>query len=120
MSKMIQNDLIKFGFALYAEGAAKTVIYPDQYKVIYPALKLAGEAGEVAQKIGKQIRDCQADFDDPGFRQAVKKELGGVLWYIAAVARDLDISLDDVALTNLEQLASRAKRGVLGGSGDNR
>lgn len=98
----------------YQAAAKKTAIYPEQYKVIYPALGLAGESGEVAEKVKKWIRDGKLDPD------AVKKELGDVLWYVAAVASDLDLSLSDVAQTNVQKLESRQARGTLSGSGDNR
>jgi NTP pyrophosphatase (non-canonical NTP hydrolase) len=98
----------------YQAAAKKTAIYPEQYKVIYPALGLAGESGEVAEKVKKWIRDGKLD------PEAVKKELGDVLWYIAAVASDLDLSLSDVAQTNVQKLESRQARGTLSGSGDNR
>jgi NTP pyrophosphatase (non-canonical NTP hydrolase) len=98
----------------YQAAAKKTAIYPEQYKVIYPALGLAGESGEVAEKVKKWIRDGKLD------PEAVKKELGDVLWYVAAVASDLDLSLSDVAQTNVQKLESRQARGTLSGSGDNR
>lgn len=98
----------------YQAAAKKTAIYPEQHRVIYPALGLAGEAGEVAEKVKKWIRDGNLDPD------AVKKELGDVLWYVAAVASDLGLTLDDVASANVQKLESRAARGTLGGSGDNR
>jgi NTP pyrophosphatase (non-canonical NTP hydrolase) len=98
----------------YQAAAKKTAIYPEQYKVIYPALGLAGESGEVAEKVKKWIRDGKLD------PEAVKKELGDVLWYVAAVASDLDLSLSDVAQTNVQKLESRQARGTLSGNGDNR
>jgi NTP pyrophosphatase (non-canonical NTP hydrolase) len=98
----------------YQSAARKTAIYPEQHKVVYPALGLAGEAGEVAEKVKKWIRDGVLDPD------AVKKELGDVLWYLAALAGDLNLSLSDVAEANVRKLESRQARGVLGGSGDNR
>lgn len=98
----------------YQAAAKKTAIYPEQYKVIYPALGLAGESGEVAEKVKKWIRDGKLD------PEAVKKELGDVLWYVAAVASDLGLTLSDVAQTNVQKLESRQARGTLSGSGDNR
>lgn len=99
----------------YQEAALKTAVYPEQYKVIYPALKLAGEAGEVAEKVGKSLRG-----DKPLDRDDLVKELGDVLWYIAALADDLGVSLSKVANGNLAKLTDRANRGVIKGSGDNR
>jgi len=101
-------------FNEYQEEAKKTAIYPEQYKVVYPALGLAGEAGEVAEKVKKHIRDGVLKVED------LKKELGDVLWYVSALAADLDLDLDDVAAANLEKLRSRRARGVIVGSGDNR
>jgi len=101
-------------FNEYQEEAKKTAIYPEQYKVVYPALGLAGEAGEVAEKVKKHIRDGVLNVED------LKKELGDVLWYVSALAADLDLDLDDVAAANLEKLRSRRARGVIVGSGDNR
>ncbi len=87
--------------------------------VNYPAMKLAGEAGEVAEKVAKIHRD-KGGFTTPEDLLGLKKELGDVLWYVAEIAHQLDIDLDDVARTNIEKLASRLARGKIGGSGDNR
>lgn len=101
-------------FEEYQAEAKKTAIYPEQHRIIYPALGLAGEAGEVAEKVKKWIRDGNLD------PEAVKKELGDVLWYVAAVATDLGLTLDDVAMANVEKLRSRQARQKISGSGDNR
>lgn len=101
-------------FNEYQEKASKTAIYPEQFKLIYPALGLAGEAGEVAEKVKKLIRDGSLQIED------LKKELGDVLWYLSAIASDLQINLDDIASTNISKVESRMERGVIGGSGDNR
>lgn len=82
-------------------------------------LGLAGEAGETADKIKKVIRDKGGRADDAD-RAAITKELGDVLWYLANVARYLDISLEEVAATNLKKLDSRRLRGKLHGAGDER
>lgn len=99
--------------------ATETAIYPAHMKITYPALGLAGEVGEVCDKIKKIFRDDAGILSDEK-RTEIEKELGDVLWYLAAVAEDLDIPLERAALGNLEKLASRAERGVLQGSGDNR
>lgn len=92
----------------------------DQFKeLMQQVLGLADESGEVQAIFKKWIRDQDADIDKLD-RDNVRKELGDVLWYIAVIAHDLDISLDDLASANLAKLASRKERGVLGGSGDNR
>lgn len=113
----------------YQFAAAATAIYPDQNALlekldreaplpIYPALKLAGEAGEIAQKVGKAIRDGVGDYSQ--FRLDIASELGDVLWYVSAIARDLGLSLEQIGEGNLVKLASRKQRGVISGSGDNR
>jgi NTP pyrophosphatase (non-canonical NTP hydrolase) len=107
----------------YAAGARATAHYPPSAHLLYPVLKLAGEAGEVAEKLGKLMRDEGWSPGDPltdGQRDALALELGDVLWYVAAVAHDLDLPLDEVARRNLDKLADRAARGVIGGSGDAR
>lgn len=84
---------------------------------VYPVLGLQGEAGEVAEKAKKFIRD---GGDKDKFREDMKKELGDVLWYVQAICNELDLELVDVFAANMEKLASRRDRGVLQGSGDNR
>ena len=107
----------------YQAEASKTALY--RWKVIYPALGLASESGEVLGKIKKLIRDKEITFgeiaDLPGDdRVAIADEIGDVLWYCAMLAKDLNISLNEVAYMNLEKLESRAARGKIGGSGDDR
>ena len=84
---------------------------------MYPALGLAGEAGEVADKVKKIIRDNKSLVNE---KQELAKELGDVLWYINALARDIGYSLEVIAEMNLEKLESRKERGTLQGNGDNR
>ena len=98
----------------YQNAAAKTAVYKTAHQILYPALGLAGEAGEVANKVKKMLRDN--DFD----RDAIVAEVGDVLWYIAALSRDLNVSLQDIALGNIEKLYGRKERGTLQGSGDTR
>lgn len=104
----------------YQGLALESAVYAAEYSILYPALKLAGEAGEVSEKVGKRLRDAAGDFSDPEWKLAMRKELGDVLWYIAALAADLGLTLEQVADTNLEKLASRMSRGVIQGSGDDR
>lgn len=111
-------DPVVIGMDDYQEQAITTAIYPEQYKIIYPALGL-GEAGEVQNKIKKIYRDCGGQWSAEN-RIKVAEELGDLLWYVAVLARDLDVSLGYIASKNLEKLASRQERGVLGGSGDSR
>lgn len=98
----------------YQEMASKTAIYNSTHQILYPALGLVGEAGEVANKVKKMMRD--GSFD----RAAVVSELGDVLWYIAALCRDLNVDMNDVALDNLKKLHDRMQRGTIQGNGDNR
>lgn len=103
----------------YHEWATSLAIYPEDYKIIYPAMKLAGEAGEASEKAGKVLRDNKGEFTEEK-KQEIAKELGDVLWYISNFAEDLGYSLEDVAKLNIEKLSSRKERGKLQGSGDNR
>ena len=82
-------------------------------------LGLVGETGEVADKIKKVIRDDGGKLSEEK-RRDIEKELGDVLWYLANLATELNLSLDEIALKNLEKLQDRQDRGVLRGSGDNR
>jgi NTP pyrophosphatase (non-canonical NTP hydrolase) len=107
------------GFDEYQEGARRTALYADRDRVIYPALGLASEAGEVAGKIKKVLRDLDGDFASAPL-DAIKDELGDVLWYVAALAGDLGLSLDDIATINLAKLGTRMERGTIGGAGDQR
>ena len=107
----------------YQLASSGTAIFPEEYGPIYPALKLAGESGEVAEKIGKLLRDTDWTPAQPipsDKQEELIKELGDVQWYIAQLAWTIDATLDDVAKTNLEKLYGRQERGTLGGSGDER
>lgn len=106
-------------FDAYQQEARKTALYPEAYRLIYPTLGLAGEAGELANKVKKVLRDQGGEVTEE-IRKALLAELGDVLWYVAQVATDLGASLEAVAQANLEKLRSRQERGKLGGSGDTR
>ncbi|HNY35920.1 MAG TPA: nucleoside triphosphate pyrophosphohydrolase family protein [Candidatus Pacearchaeota archaeon] len=107
-------------FQEYQEEARKTAIYPNKdNNFIYPTLGLAGEAGEVAEKIKKVIRDGNGIVSEEK-KEEITKELGDVLWYVANLSKELGILLEDVAQKNLEKLQSRQQRNELHGSGDNR
>lgn len=103
----------------YQEAAIETAIYGEGQKIIYPTLGLAGEAGEVADKVKKVLRDNDGVFTDD-IKTSVAKEIGDVLWYIAALSRDLGYTLEDIAKMNIEKLESRKQRNVISGSGDER
>lgn len=104
----------------YQTAALETAIYPNQgQNFTYPVLGLLGEAGEVADKLKKVIRDDDGVLTD-SVRDAVAKELGDVLWYLAVLSYELDYDLNTIAQNNLDKLASRKARGVISGSGDNR
>jgi NTP pyrophosphatase (non-canonical NTP hydrolase) len=105
--------------AEYQRLSRRTAEYPRAAWLAYPALGLAGEAGEVAEHAKKAIRDDGGEITDER-RAAMSKELGDVLWYVAQLATELGVDLDDVAQANLDKLASRQRRGVLSGSGDER
>jgi NTP pyrophosphatase (non-canonical NTP hydrolase) len=132
-------------FDEYAIAAYRTATYPLLGRnIIYPALKLAGEAGELADKIGKHWRNtyhpqaacgalesiqeannaaCEAmavGSLTPSQRQEILKELGDVLWYVNAIALELNSSLDNVAVLNIAKLKDRNERGVICSEGDNR
>ena len=110
----------------YQQLARRTAIYPDAgnpnsngANMVYPTLGLSGEAGEVAEKVKKVIRDKGGQFDYDT-RLAICKELGDVLWYVAQIASELNLDLSNVAQQNLDKLADRAKRGKIKGNGDDR
>jgi NTP pyrophosphatase (non-canonical NTP hydrolase) len=103
----------------YQHQSRRTAEYPRDAWLAYPALGLAGEAGEVAEHAKKAIRDDDGTVSDER-RAAMAKELGDVLWYVAQLATELGLDLDEIAKQNLEKLLSRQQRGVLNGDGDDR
>jgi len=107
-------------FQEYQEEASKTAIYPDKgNNPYYPTLGLCGEAGEVAEKIKKVMRDNGGEICIEKSAE-IMKEIGDVLWYIAALCEELDVDMETCAILNIEKLKSRQERGTLHGSGDNR
>lgn len=105
----------------YRKQARNYAKYPgNRPSPIYPTLGLAGEAGEVAEKVKKQIRDFESDYTDPRFLDKISLELGDVLWYVANLATELGLDLNDIAHKNLDKLESRKARGKIGGDGDDR
>jgi NTP pyrophosphatase (non-canonical NTP hydrolase) len=107
-------------FNEYQQEAMLTAIYPDKGEnIIYPVLGLVGEAGEVAEKLKKIIRDKEGVFDETD-TEAIIKEVGDVLWYIAAICDELDVDMSYVADINISKLKSRRERNTIQGNGDNR
>src|SRR5271163_2411295 len=105
--------------AEYQRLSRRTAEYPREAWLVYPALGLAGEAGEVAEHAKKVIRDDAGAITDER-RAAMAKELGDVLWYVSQLASELGLQLEEIARLNLDKLLSRQRRGVLSGSGDER
>ena len=108
----------------YQEKSRVTAKYPEAGNTfVYPTLGLVGEAGEVADKIKKHLRDDgltkPSQLSDE-HKQALAKELGDVLWYVSQLCTECGLSLDAVAEMNIEKLYSRLERGKLSGSGDDR
>ncbi len=104
----------------YQTRAKSTAIYINPHdQLVCTALGLNGEAGEVAEKLKKIIRDKAWVIDDAD-KKEILKELGDVLWYLSVFADSVGWSLEEVAAANLEKLSSRKQRGVISGSGDNR
>jgi NTP pyrophosphatase (non-canonical NTP hydrolase) len=111
---------ILMDFSEYQAKSRKTAGYPViGHGVIYPVLGLVNEAGEVAGKIKKVFRDKDGQISEET-RQALKAELGDVLWYLAQVATELGLPLDEIAEANLTKLYDRLERGKIRGDGDNR
>ncbi len=107
-------------FKTYQKFARLTAQYPNLgSNYIYPTLGLVGEAGEVAEKVKKVIRDKKGIFDEES-KEGLKKELGDVLWYLSNISNEFNFSLEDIAIQNLEKLKLRAAKGKISGSGDDR
>jgi NTP pyrophosphatase (non-canonical NTP hydrolase) len=109
-------------FDEYQKLTAETAIYPEQGGNLgkcYTAMGLAGEAGEVADKTKKYLRD---DFGEviESRRNDIRAELGDVMWYVSQVATEWDLTLDDICTANIEKLLARKNSGMLHGEGDNR
>ena len=100
----------------YQKKAKETAIFPADKALEYLSLGLVGEAGEVANKVKKLIRDKKVLLDTT----VISSEIGDVLWYCAMLADYLDVNLGKIMDDNLDKLKSRKQRGALGGTGDNR
>ncbi len=105
----------------YQKRALSTAFHPEKSKVIYPALGLASEAGEVSGKVKKWVRgdDGEGAMSEER-RMTLRDEIGDVLWYVAVLSHDLGFELDEIAKLNVEKLNSRKERGTLKGDGDKR
>jgi len=106
----------------YQVSARVTAIYPDRNRIgglLYTSLGLAGETGEFCDKVKKVLRDSDGVVT-PERSDALKRELGDVLWYLSQCACELDYSLEDIARENLAKLGLRKEQGKLKGDGDNR
>jgi NTP pyrophosphatase (non-canonical NTP hydrolase) len=104
----------------YQSLSRRTATYPRAGEdLTYPALGLCGEAGEVAEKVKKTLRDDGGVLTDER-REALSRELGDVLWYLSQLATEAGLDLEEIAAENLDKLFSRQERDVLRGSGDDR
>ena len=107
-------------FKTYQKKARLTAQYPNLgSNNIYPTLGLVGEAGEVAEKVKKVIRDKKGIFDEES-KKGIKKELGDVLWYLSNLCNEFEFELEDIAIQNLKKLKLRVAKGSISGSGDDR
>ena len=104
---------------MYQQVAKQTAIYPREQAIIYPTLGLTGEAGEVANKVKKIIRDDGNKINE-SLVQEISAEIGDCLWYISVLADDIGCKLSDIANANLVKLANRKEKGTIRGSGDTR
>lgn len=108
-------------FEEYQNESKKTAKYPSILgkNFVYPTLGLAGEAGEVVEKVKKIFRDKNSQVSE-STREEIAKELGDVLWYISQIATEFDLSLEDVVKGNIKKIMSRMERDLISGDGDNR
>jgi NTP pyrophosphatase (non-canonical NTP hydrolase) len=107
-------------FDEYQAAAMRTARdFNEKNELFHLVLGIVGEAGEIAEKMKKVVRDHQTD-ESKVDRDDLAKELGDVLWYVAVLSKYFDINLEDVAQKNVAKLADRQKRNVLQGSGDDR
>ena len=103
----------------YQREAKTTVTYPEFMSISYVTLGLAGEAGEVANKVKKVFRDHGGVFEGK-VADAIGDKIGDVLWYCAMLCEELDLNLADVMQHNIDKLRARRDHGTLKGDGDQR
>jgi NTP pyrophosphatase (non-canonical NTP hydrolase) len=113
------HDMAPFSFDLYQRYTERHALYPKTSGLLYTTLGLAGEAGEVANQVKKAVRDDGGTVTAARLG-ALRDELGDVLWYLAAVAREAGLSLSEIASANLTKLDARKEAGTIRGSGDKR
>jgi len=117
---MKEKRVSNISATLYQEKACETAIFPKNKAMEYLTLGLTGEAGEIANKVTKFIRDGAAQDEYLAKRIEIGYEIGDVLWYCAVLAKEMEMDLGHIMENNLQKLADRKKRGTLSGSGDNR
>jgi len=117
---MKERQLSSITAADYQSRACETAIFPKHQAMEYLTLGLTGEAGEIANKVKKFIRDGATKDEYLAKRIEIGYEIGDVLWYCAVLAEELEMNLGHIMEKNLEKLADRHKRGKISGSGDNR
>jgi len=118
-----ENGFVLFSqqtFNGYQKSTSMTAKYPPEQALEYLSLGIASEAGEVAGKMKKWIRDGESKMTREEWVGAMASEIGDVLWYTARLADELGLSLSQIAEDNMDKLLDRKARGVIGGSGDNR
>lgn len=106
-------------FDTYQKATEKTAIYPKMFGLHYTVLGLASEAGEVAGKLKKVIRDNDSKVGKKELEE-IAFELGDVMWYVSQICNELNISLEEIATLNIQKLTKRQKEDLLQGSGDKR
>ena len=117
---MKERQLSSITAADYQSRACETAIFPKKQAMEYLTLGLTGEAGEIANKVKKFIRDGAVKDEYLAKRIEIGYEIGDVLWYCAVLADELEMNLGHIMEKNLEKLADRHKRGKISGSGDHR
>lgn len=110
----------EYQFNEYQDKVKETAFYPNLgSNLTYPCLGIAGESGEICEKVKKIIRDKNGEVSEED-KILIKKEIGDVLFYLTALCWELGITLNDAAEANIEKIKTRLSNGTLKGSGDNR
>ncbi len=109
-------------FDEYQKLASRTALFAKddkEYILMLICLGIAGESGEILEKVKHLVRDDKGVVT-PERREGIKKEIGDVLWYLSQLARELDLSFDEIADANIKKLTSRLERDMLNSEGDDR